>query len=295
MTAPRLADYAAYAEARACVQPPLPDDPLVSIVTVTLQAAAAVERTIRSVQAQSCPSIEQIFVDGGSSDATIDIVRRLARPGDYWISEADRGISDAFNKGIALARGRFIQILNADDWLSGNQIETAIRAIEQAQADFAFGDVIFYEGDRPIFTYAGDPHYAGTIERRMPVISHPTVLATRDCFEQIGLFDLSYRNAMDYDWFLRLHRAGKRGVYSNAIVGHMTHAGVSNRQFKRTIDEVKTIAIAHGRNPWAASAEARLRCLKTAASQPVRRHLRPVYELVRRVINRSYRPAPADL
>ncbi|HUN51924.1 MAG TPA: hypothetical protein VMU42_12435, partial [Candidatus Sulfotelmatobacter sp.] len=122
-------------------------------------------------------------------------------------------------------------------------------------------------------------------------ISHPTVLAARECFETIGLFDLAYRNAMDYDWLLRLHRAGRRGVYSAGILGHMTHAGVSNRQFKRTIAEVQAIAIANGRNRLLATVEARVRYLKTAASGPVKRHARPLYQLVRRAINRSYRPA----
>jgi len=229
---------------------------VVSIVTVTFNAAATVARTIRSVHAQTFPSIEQIFVDGGSTDETLSIIDRLARPQDYRISEKDEGISDAFNKGIAMARGRYVLILNADDWLSREQIALAVTALEDIGADFAFGDLIFYDDDMPTFLYRGEPDYARAIHRRMPAISHPTVLARYRCFERIGLFDLRYRNAMDYDWFLRLHRAKGLGTYRSTIVGHMTHGGVSNRQFMRTIDEVKMIAVAHGRNHALASLEA---------------------------------------
>jgi glycosyltransferase involved in cell wall biosynthesis len=294
MAAPTLAEYDAYAELRDRAQPLEAESaPVVSVVTVTLNGAATLERAVRSVQQQSFPSIEQIFVDGGSSDGTVRIIRRLARAHDFWISEPDRGISDAFNKGVALARGRYVQILNADDWLSPDQIERGVAALRATGADFVFGDLIFYEDGRPTFKYTGDPYYARVIHRRMPAISHPTVLAARNCFARIGMFDLAYRNAMDYDWLARLHRAGAWGAYSREIVGHMTHAGVSNRQFKRTIMDVKAIAIAHGRSPVLASAEALGRYVKTAASQPLKRHARPLYRLIRQAINPSFDPAPA--
>jgi GT2 family glycosyltransferase len=295
MSAPALNDYAKYRERRAQAQPATAGvAPVVSIVTVTLNSAATLERTIRSVYAQTLPAIEHIIVDGGSTDGTLDLIHRLVRPGDYWISEPDRGISDAFNKGVAMARGRFVQILNADDWLSEDQIERAIAALDASGADFAFGDLIFYDGDRPIFTYVGDANYSRTIHRRMPSVGHATMLASRACYERIGLFDPAYRRAMDYDWLLRLHSAGGQGVYCRSVVGHMTHEGVSNRQFHETIDEVRRIAIAHGRNPLIAAAEARARRFKTSLAQPVRRHFRPLYHLIRRILNPSYRPAPAN-
>ncbi len=291
MTPPSLDDYRLYCDRRAGEQPARAwPAPLVSIVTVTLNAAATLERTIRSAQEQSPPEIEHIFVDGGSTDGTLDIIARRARPWDYWISEKDRGISDAFNKGVAMTRGRYVQILNADDWMSPDQIGTAVAALRDAAADFVFGDLVFYENDRPIFTYVGDPRYARIIHRRMPAISHPTVLAARACFEKVGLFDLDYRNAMDYDWFLRLHLANARGAYCDGILGHMTHAGLSNRQFKRTIDEVRKIAVSHGRNPFLARAEAEARIVKTTLSQPIKRHAKPVYHLVRTLTNPAFRP-----
>ncbi|HKY19217.1 MAG TPA: glycosyltransferase family 2 protein [Rhizomicrobium sp.] len=291
MSPPTLADYDSYATKRDAL--PREAAPLVSIVTVCLNAAHSLERTIASVQAQTFASIEHVFVDGGSTDASLDIIRRMARPQDFWISEKDRGISDAFNKGVALARGRFVLILNADDWLSPDQIERSVTALKDAAADFVFGDLIFYENDRPVFRYQGDPNYAKVIHRRWPSVGHPTLLAARDCFARVGLFDPIYRNAMDYDWLLRLHGSGGRGVYCSGVVGHMTHDGVSNLQFGRTVEEVRRIVVAAGRNRLVAVLEAKFRRLKTGLAQPLKRRGRPLYQLVRRTINRSFRPLSA--
>jgi glycosyltransferase involved in cell wall biosynthesis len=280
-------EYDSYATKRGAL---VGDAPSVSIVTIVLNAARTLERTIASVQAQSFSSVEHVLVDGGSADGSLDIIRRMARPQDYWISEKDRGISDAFNKGVAMTRGRYVLILNADDWLSPDQIAHAVAALENSRADFVFGDLVFYEGDRPLFRYGGDPQYEKVIHRRWPSVGHPTLLASRRCFERIGLFDPIYRNAMDYDWLLRLHCAGARGVYCPDVVGHMTHDGVSNLQFARTIEEVRRIVIAHGRDPVVAALEANFRRVKTQIAQPVKRRGAPLYRLVRRTINPSYRP-----
>lgn len=297
MTVPELRDYQAVAMRRsgqAADDAALADQVAVTVVTVTLNAAATLERTIASVQAQSllglAHGIEHVVVDGGSTDGTTALLAARLRPQDFWISEPDRGISDAFNKGVALARGRYIQILNADDWLSPGQIARTLATLEREDADFVFGDLIFYEQGRPSFRYRGTPDYPCRIGKRMPALNHPTVLAHRRAFERIGLFDLRYRCAMDYDWFLRLHRAGRRGVYDPEIVGHMAHDGVSNTAFQRTIREVRDIAIAYGRAPLFAHGEAVFQIAKTSASHYVKRWAQPLYHLVRRTINSSYAP-----
>lgn len=296
MLPPSLNEYDSYVKRRDREQPQSAGHAaVVSIVTVMLNSATTLERTILSVQSQTYPSIEHVFVDGGSTDGTLDIVRKRARSQDFWISEKDKGISDAFNKGVAMARGRFVLILNADDWLSTNQIEQAVNILERSGADFAFGDLLFYQNGKPEFRYVGDPAYARAIRRRCPAIGHPTVLARKSCFDRIGLFDANYRNAMDYDWLLRLHCAGGWGVYSPKILGHMTHEGVSNRQFGRTIEEVRRIVVAQGHAYWLADVEARFRYFKTVVSQPIRYHGKPLYRLLRRVINPSYRPVSGAL
>lgn len=291
MSKPTLADYASVAERRHVEQPFANEPPpLVSIVTVVMNAASTIGRAIESVHAQRGPAIEHVFVDGGSRDGTVALIRARVRVQDYLVSEPDHGISDAFNKGVSLARGRFIQFLNADDWLSPDQIERATDLLRSASADYVFGNLVFYEDGRPRHTLAGDPGYARVIHRRMPAIGHPTVLAKRALFERVGLFDLRLRNAMDYDWLYRVHRAGGIGVYGAEIVGHMTWAGVSNTHFARTIEEVRRVAVDQGRNPLLAGAEAQFRYWKTRSSHVVKSRARPLYDLVRRTINPSFRP-----
>jgi glycosyltransferase involved in cell wall biosynthesis len=286
---PCLADYAAIA-ARRDRPPASRARPTVSIITVCRNARSTIGRTIDSVQAQPISDIEHIVVDGGSDDGTQDYVATRLRPQDYFISEADDGISDAFNKGVALARGKYLQFLNADDWLSPGQIAIALEVLERTGADFVFGDLVFYEAGEPSFRYRGDPDYARKLHTHLPPVNHPTVLAHRAAFEEIGLFSLEYRCAMEYDWFLRLHLAGGRGVHDGRIVSHMTHEGVSNRRYARTFAEIRQISIRHGRSALAARFDEAVRLTKVRTSFLVRGRSDRIYRFVRRAINPSYKP-----
>jgi glycosyltransferase involved in cell wall biosynthesis len=296
VAAPRLDDYRAVNERRFASGVAASGStrrPRVTLITVALNACRTLERTIASIQAQTFADLEHVVVDGGSDDGTIELLRSKLRPQDYWISEPDLGISDGFNKGVALAAGDLIQFVNADDWLSPDQVEVAVRGLDATGADFVFGDVIFYRKGQPDFRYLGEPNYAKAIRRRMPALNHATALVRRAAFERIGLFDLRYRCAMDYDWFLRLHLAGGRGVYLPDLVGHMNHDGVSNAAYLRTSREVEAIAVAHGRNRHLARLESAARMLKTSVGRQFKGPARPLYRLIRSQINRSYRTLSA--
>lgn len=286
-TAPRLHAYAGLSARRG-----LPGDsrPRVTIVTVVRNAAATIERTIRSVQVQQGLSIEHVVVDGGSTDGTQAVLARCLRTQDFWISEPDRGIADAFNKGVALARGACVQFLNADDWLSDGQLAQAWTTLERHRADFVFGDLVFYRDGQPTYVYRGDPAYAAGLGRHLPPVNHPTLLARRELFERAGLFCLEHRYAMEYDWLQRVQRAGGRGVHDARVVGHMTHEGVSNLAFARTAREVRDIAIAHGATAWRACTRAEFAIAKTALSHWVRAGSPRLYDAVRGRINPAYVP-----
>ncbi len=262
----------------------------ISVITVCLNAERTIGRAIASVQAQDGLDVEHIIVDGASTDGTVALARSRLRSSDFLLSEPDRGISDALNKGVALASGLFIQLVHSDDWLAPGQLETALAAIDETGADFVFGDLLFHEGGRPSFRYRGEPGYAAAIHRRMPNINHPTVLARRVCFERVGLFDPRYRCAMDYDWFMRLHRAGARGVYVPGLCGNMSHDGVSNLRFGRTQHEVAQIAIANGRSIPLAYGAMTYHVAKTSAGRFVKRRARPLYRLMRQCLNPTYQP-----
>jgi glycosyltransferase involved in cell wall biosynthesis len=143
--------------------------PTVTIITAVRNRAATLSRTIESVLAQTYPRVEHIVIDGASSDGTVEVIRRYADRLSHWRSEPDRGISDAFNKGVAAARGDCIGLLNADDWLEPEQIERAVAALEENGADFVFGDLLYHDtAGRTLFRIRGDGHYAHAIARGMP-------------------------------------------------------------------------------------------------------------------------------
>ena len=264
---------------------------LVSIVTVVRDCAGSLERTMASVLAQTYRPIEYVVIDGGSTDGTLEIIRRYADRLAYWVSEPDRGISDAFNKGGAATRGDFIGLLNADDWMAPDQVEQAVAALERSGADFVFGDLICHDPTgRPVHRIAGDPDYARRIESRMPEVNHPTLLARRQVYDRAGRFDTQYRAAMDYDWLLRAHVAGCRGVYEPRVVAHMTLAGVSDRAYRRALAEVRAIAVKHGQPAATAWALYGYRIVKGAAQRALRRLApEPTYARLRGLVNWSYR------
>jgi glycosyltransferase involved in cell wall biosynthesis len=254
--------------------------------------AATLSRTIESVLAQTYPEVEHVVIDGASTDGTLAVVRRYADRLAHWRSEPDRGISDAFNKGVAAARGDCIGLLNADDWLEVEQIERAVTALGRSGADFVFGDLLYHDpAGRTLFRIRGDPHYARAIDRGMPDVNHPTLLARREVYERVGGFDPALRFAMDYDWLLRAHRAGFRGAYAPEVVGHMTLAGASDRDYVRALGEVRAIAIAHGEPAARAWPLYLYRVAKGMAQRALRRSAPAgLYEALRRRVNPGYEP-----
>jgi len=269
-----------------------PGKPLVSIVTAVRNGAATIERSIRSVLEQTYGPIEYIVIDGASSDGTTEIIRRYEAALAFWSSEPDRGISHAFNKGLARARGDLVGFLNADDWMEPDQIKTAIAALDRTGADFVFGDLTYHgpEG-RPVHRVQGDPDYARVIDSRMPEVAHPTLLARRAIFDEIGGFDDRYRRAMDYDWLLRAHRAGFRGACAPGLVGHMSLSGRSDVDFVRALGEVRIISVGHGRPLLTAWSAYLFRVAKGGLQRLSARLLpRAAHIWLRRRVNRSYHP-----
>ena len=220
---------------------------VVSVITVCYNAASTLRQTILSVAAQSYDLVEYIVIDGGSTDGTLDLLRSHEDSIDIWISERDAGISDAFNKGISLARGEFVILVNADDWLEQDHLRIAVAALRKPHLDYVFGNLVLHGPEGGVVgTYIGDGSYKRVIRHVMPVINHPTVVCRRQAYERFGLFDLSLHCAMDYEWFLRVHILGGQGAYVADLVSHMSIAGRSDRMFVRSLAEVREASIAYG-------------------------------------------------
>ncbi|MEM9626518.1 MAG: glycosyltransferase family 2 protein [Pseudomonadota bacterium] len=272
------------------------DQSTVSLITVVLNNRTDLERALQSVFAQSYRPVEYIVIDGGSTDGTVDVIRRHADRIAHWVSEPDGGISHAFNKGVAAATGSYLGFVNADDWLDSDQIEHAVQALESRSADFVFGDLAYHNIDgKLLHIIKGDQHYADRIASRMPALNHPTMLVKRTVFDAIGGFDERYRVAMDYDWALRAHLAGFRGRYAPEIAGHMTLDGTSDRRFVQGLAEVRSIATAHGQSSIKAWPLFGYRVLKGIAQRKLQQYApSSLYRLLRGWVNPDYHSLPGE-
>jgi glycosyltransferase involved in cell wall biosynthesis len=171
--------------------------PLVSVITVVLNAAGPLEKTILSVLNQDCRDLEYIIVDGGSTDGTLQVIERFQEKIDYWVSEPDGGIADAFNKGILSSSGKWINFLNAGDVFM--EADSVITTIEIAQ-DYPIVTGFALNGKRTI------PRKILRNKDPLPVksmISHQASFVDRAVFEDIGLFSTQFLMRMDYDFWLR--------------------------------------------------------------------------------------------
>ena len=133
--------------------------PRLSVVTVVRNLAHTLEATIQSVLREGGDSLEYVVIDGASTDGTVDVIRRYDRDITTWISEPDGGIADGYNKGVALAQGEIIHLLNGDDCFAPGAVAASLAALDaHPQAGFSFGHSAFYEGDRLVRTFRADPN-----------------------------------------------------------------------------------------------------------------------------------------
>lgn len=226
---------------------------LFSIITVTYNSRTFLSETIQSVLSQDCADFEYILVDGGSTDGTLEILKDFAA-GDSrirWISEPDDGISDAFNKGIRMATGDIIGILNSDDTYT----EVALGAVAAAfgadpACDVVHGDMIRFQDDTPLFKLKPAP-VDNRVWHDMP-LNHPATFVRRSAYDLIGLFDTGLKVAMDYELVLRLYRAGCRFRYLDQVLAHMRYGGASDERFLAARREVFTVTVAAGYPRWRA-------------------------------------------
>ncbi len=214
--------------------------PLISVVTVVYNGEKYLEQTILSVLEQDYDNVEYIIVDGGSTDGTLDIVKKYENAIDYWISEPDKGISDAFNKGIKLTIGECIGIINADDWYESDCISTIVMNLQNG--GILYGRINYWTDAKIDFTSTPDH---SKIEEEMS-ISHPAVFIKRSVYEHIGLFQTSYQLAMDYELILRAYRQNTTFHYINRIISNMRNDGISAQHWIRASKEVKRAKISLG-------------------------------------------------
>lgn len=175
--------------------------PKVSIVTVVFNGAATLERTIRSVVGQDFQDIEYIIVDGGSTDGTLDIIRRYEDRLAYWTSGPDKGIYDAMNKGIALCKGQWVGLINADDAYAEGAVRKAMAATDAQEINIVHGDIlVLYPGGGGKVKHA--KHSGFLLKYWEMVLNHPSFFVRR-AYYATHPFDPAFKVSGDHHWTLR--------------------------------------------------------------------------------------------
>lgn len=206
----------------------------ISIITITYNSSETIHNTLTSVASQEYPNIEHIIVDGASKDNTLEKVSKFPHVAKV-ISEPDKGIYDAMNKGIKAATGDVIGILNSDDFFSTNQIiQKVVDGFEQG-VDCIIGDVAFVNPDdlNKIVRYysAAKWHPAKFQKGYMP--PHPSFYLRKEFYEKLGLYQIDYKIAADYELLVRmLHKHKLRYKYLPLQIVTMRTGGVSTQNIK---------------------------------------------------------------
>ncbi len=178
----------------------------ISIITVVFNAKNTIQNAIDSILSQSVKDIEIIIIDGGSTDGTVEIIRQYSKQIAQFISEPDGGIYDAMNKGIALASGEIIGILNADDfYIDATVIEKILNTFQQQKVDSVFADLVFIKGnnlDKIIRKYDSSAFHPDKFAYGiMP--AHPTFFAKKEIYKKYGNFRTDLKIAADFDILVR--------------------------------------------------------------------------------------------
>lgn len=199
----------------------------ISVVTVCFNSEKTIERTLQSVLGQSYSNYEYIIIDGASADRTMDIVRKyepLFKGKMKVVSESDAGIYDAMNKGIKLASGEIVGIVNSDDYYEPNALEMVAEVYDGYEYSIIYGLLRQIKNGKEVMVYSKNPEF---IEEDM--IAHPSCFIGRKIYEDFGLYSMDYRYSADYEFMLRIRKNSQIryiGLYS--ILSNFSIDGASS-------------------------------------------------------------------
>lgn len=212
----------------------------VSVITVCFNSVGTIEDTINSVQSQTYDDIEHIVIDGGSTDGTKELLESKKSCLGVLLSEPDNGLYDAMNKGIALASGEIIGVLNSDDFFESEDVVASIvESLNRSpECDLIFGDVVFVEPQdlTQVTRYYGASRFRPWKLRFGWMPPHPATFVRKSAYERVGKYRLDMRIAADYDMFVRwLLVAGLKWKYLDKVIVRMRAGGVSTSGLKSSI------------------------------------------------------------
>lgn len=204
----------------------------ISVVTVVRNGSTTIGETIRSVRDQIYGDVEHVVIDGASTDGTQDVINRYRDRIATFLSEPDRGIYDAMNKGIALATGDVVGFLNANDFYEHPYVlEEVARVMTHSEIDACYADLVYTDpvDTRRVKRYWKSRPYEEGLCRRGWMPAHPTFFVRRSVYDRFGAFDLEFRRQADFELALRLFDTERiRSVYVPEVWVRMRTGGVSN-------------------------------------------------------------------
>ena len=202
---------------------------LVSIVTVCYNSEGTIRTAIESVLNQTYDKIEYLIIDGASSDNTVAVAEeyagRFAEKGYSYkiVSEKDNGIYDAMNKGIAMAHGEIVGIINSDDWYEPIAVETAVNTYNEEKYDMFYADINLIKANGQVMVKKSKKDKFPTSRHW----NHPTSFVTKETYNELGAFRCEGIHD-DFDLFLRIRRAKKKIVIKNIVLANFRTGGTSN-------------------------------------------------------------------
>lgn len=209
--------------------------PVISVITVVYNGENTLEQTFQSVFNQTYPNVEYLVIDGGSKDKTVEIIKAYQSKIDYWISEPDRGLYDAMNKGIAAAKGDYLFFLNADDQFYDNAVlEKMISSFDNA--DVYYGDVMITDADNKDVGLRSEvtPHKVPEVLtwkslKHGMVVSHQAFLVKHSI---TPVYDIHYKISADIDWMIKVLKLAKTIYNTHLIIAKFKTGGSSTQRQK---------------------------------------------------------------
>ena len=204
----------------------------ISIITVSCNSAETIRDTIESIIRQDYNNIEYIIIDAGSKDGTLDIIKEYKEHISYFISEADNGIYDGMNKGIAAATGDIVGILNSDDFYPNSfVISNVARTFEKRGCDAVYGDLVYVKQNdtSKITRYWQAGEYSTARIKNGWMLPHPTFFVKKEMYERYGYYNTDLKSAADYEMILKLlYKRNINVFYIPMILVKMRTGGASN-------------------------------------------------------------------
>lgn len=233
-------------------------NPKISIITATFNSLTTLRTTVDSMLQQTYDNIEHIIIDGGSTDGTVEWLKNNNDKFSFWISEKDKGIYDALNKGISLSNGEIIGFLHADDFYADKNILLNIaNRFSEEKCHLLYGDLEYISAkeENKIIRYWKSGQFETKKLKYGWMPPHPTVYFVKAITDQFGVFDLAYKISADYEWILRVLTNDITVSYLPEVMIKMRIGGTSNNGIKNIIQKSKEDFKAikkHGFNPYLA-------------------------------------------